>query len=739
MIEKLLSLIIEEKKLIIISILASMLVFGLYTFFLYCPYYESNAKIFIRNIPKYSVTTDNVNGDSIVSSESGYSNPLFNLVQLFESKNLSSRVYKYLVKNNPDELKQLKINTEDDFHGFYKGKLKTKIIPSTDTLALSLSWPNKDKAGNILLETIQQFRVENLELRKSVETKQREYIDDYLREIENKLALIGYQIRNYRIASGVIDANIEGDELVRIRVQFEKEIEVLKGQINYTDKKLADLSKQLGFKDAKTALRATAIGQDPYLESLTKDLALAQQKYANLRGKFADGYPEVAAVDNEINIIKSNINNRYKESLQGISVKRGIYDKPSQEIVIDMARVQAEKASLIAQLSTLKDGLNSLKSKEVQFPDKILKLEELRQQESVLRNAYDSVKKKQLDAKFKENEIVDNIFILDYPSSAKMVTNDLILKLAGFLYAGLLIGIIAAWFKNNESSKLQIETAGTKEPVPDYKVIGSLPYLDSEQFNLEYMMKPFQNTESAHGTAYLDMASNLIKLVGNSGLVSFISSGLNRKSSFIVPNIAASLVRQGKSVIFINCDLTSSLKILEEAKAKPVQSRDFIRVIDSINRYLTAFRYINDNYIRALMKNASIKLLCSKESCLTVPFLPITNPVENFYDYVSSKGFMEVIKFLRANYDYILVDLPAKPASYKLYTKIMEKMDINVLISGISDSENEISDKITEFRSNNIQVSKVISRDSALRTIKPDSSMPLEKLVTNINTYVGQK
>jgi len=196
-------------------------------------------------------------------------------------------------------------------------------------------------------------------------------------------------------------------------------------------------------------LRATAIGQDPYLETLNKSLAETEQRYANLTSKFTDAYPEVIAVKNEISAINLNIGERNKESLGDVPVSRGVYDKPSQDIITDMSRTEAETTSLRAQLASLTQSLRNLHAREMKLPETIAKIEELYKQEDALKAIYENVKKKQMDAKFKENEIVDNVFILDYPSEPKRYNFDLIIAFVGFIYGGAIIGTMAAWTKES--------------------------------------------------------------------------------------------------------------------------------------------------------------------------------------------------------------------------------------------------------------------------------------------------
>jgi len=725
MADKVFSIILKEKKLIILSVLASFVLFIGYAAFLYKPFYKTEAKVFIRNVPQYNISSDTETSDTIIASQSGYSNPLFNMVQVLQSESLSGKIYNNVKKNYPNYFKTLNIDSPREFYTYYKNKIKIKIIPSTDTLALSLKWADKKTAEYLLMETIFQFKNQNLEIRKSVETKQSDYIDNYLKEIESKLSFVRKQIRDYRLANSVINAEDESGYLIQTKYNMEETIANLKSQIYYNDKKLANYSRQLGFKDARIALRATAIGQDQYLVTLQNELASARQKYANLTGKFNDNYPEVIAVKNEIDSLNTSIGFRNKESLQEVSVKRGLYDKPSQDIAIEMAKTQAETHSLRAQLKSLLSSLYSLKSTESQLPNKILSFDELQKQEETLKNIYENVKRKQLEARFKENEIVDNVFVLDYPSKPKRENSDLMASFLGFIYAGALAGFLGGWIKE----KPEMKTKGL------YKPIGVLPYIEPEHYEVEYDKTGLaRSTESVHGASYASIAANLTKIAEEKGtkIISFASSSPFRNSSFITPNIASHLARLGKSVVLISGDFKCSNKIREQFKAQSQSNNDFIDVVRSINYEISTFKYITSKYMNLLFEKNSLKINVDELNGNHFYILPIINEVNNLYDYVLSSGFDEFLNFLKARCDFVLIDIPAQPITYPVCSSLMQKTDLNIMIADSSFSPESISATIDELKDFNLDIPYVISRDAKSRNYLAQENQDL--YLDNVNT-----
>ena len=225
---------------------------------MYKPLYSSSAKIFIKDIPQQNIIAE-FGGGSLVKSESGYSNPLFNLAQVLKSKNTSVRVFEALKQKQEKDIKKINIKNEDEWHNYLSEHIRTKIIPSTDTLSISLKWINKDTAGNTLNEIVEQFKGENMNMRKAVAVNQRKYLEENLEEINNNLTEVRKEIKNYTIANNAVNMDAEKTVLVEARVGLERDIELTKSKINYYDRKHKELADQIGISDVRVALRSASI------------------------------------------------------------------------------------------------------------------------------------------------------------------------------------------------------------------------------------------------------------------------------------------------------------------------------------------------------------------------------------------------------------------------------------------------------------------------------------------------
>ncbi|MDD3150529.1 MAG: hypothetical protein PHV68_06810, partial [Candidatus Gastranaerophilales bacterium] len=378
--KKILYLFKKEEKLILTGIFTGLALFIAYFALIHVNLYSTSAKLFVRNIARGDVVASYGEGTTM-KSESGHSNPLFNLKQIMKSGTLSHNIYETLSEKYPQDIKKLRISSETQWNSKFNNLLEVKIEPSTDIIKVSLNWPNRKNAPQVLGLIIDEFKNTNLDIRKSVETQQSKYLDTQLTEVSDDLGKVRQELKNYRFNNNAVDIENETIELTRAKIFLEREIELTNSEVIYNRKKLEDLCAQLGMPNAQTALRATAVGEDNYLVNLNQKLSDAQQKYANMQALFTDRYPDVIAVKNEIKSLENNIQQRHEESLGNYIIKRGLYDKPSQEIVTDMARAKAEAISLNVKIKALRTSIANINNNKLSnMPLKQYHLKELLKQ-----------------------------------------------------------------------------------------------------------------------------------------------------------------------------------------------------------------------------------------------------------------------------------------------------------------------------------------------------------------------
>ncbi|OGI21869.1 MAG: hypothetical protein A2287_07215 [Candidatus Melainabacteria bacterium RIFOXYA12_FULL_32_12] len=707
---KILALIFKEKGIVLAGIVLGLALFVCYFLFFYTPIYSSTSELFVRNISQNSIFTP-TEAQSMIQSESGYSNPLFNLTRMLKSGSLASRVYSNIKEKYPEDLKKLKVKSTEDWEAVFPALVGAKIEPSTDIINVSLNWINKNNTKEILDETISEFKIINLEIRKSAETKRREYLDSQLANIGANLDSVRGQIKDFKLENGAFDLENESLELTKARVELQKEAEILRSDVSYYNRKLADLSSQLGLPNARMALRATAIGQDPYLAKLSQDLVVAEQNYSKLSAKFTDNYPDVIGAKKEINTIKRNIVSRQDESLGNVLLARGIYDKPSQDIVTDMARVQAEKISSAAKLKGIQKGIRNLSKAESKLPAKVLGLGELQKQEEALATAYNNAKQAQLEAQIRENEVIDNIIVLTNSSNPKFIMSTLLIRFFGFLAFGLMGAFGLAWIKEEIEDKWI--NSQEIEDITGKRVLGIIPWIKSRY---EVMENLIQHSYSPLGVAYRAITSNIVSksYLDEAQVLSFVSTISSRSKSSIIANISATLSKLDKSLVVIDTDPTQSQKLLKTLGCgETCKGKDLIDVINEVNKHLRLSKSADNNVLAEILKDALIPVVIKSDNGHDIGFhyLCINKEIDNIYDYVATQGFSIVVNFLKQHNEFVLIETPPKPFIFPEISAIASVSDAVIIISALETNREKLVNIIDNFDRSNTKILGVITRE----------------------------
>lgn len=701
----LIQLIKKERKLVLTGLIAGLSLFIFYYIFFYTTLYSTESKIYVKNIIKSDLVS-NLDGGSTVVSESGYSNPLFNLYEILKSEKVAYKSYSVIKEKFPEDLNALGADSKETFFKSYKKLIEATTEPSTDIITIKFMWPNQKHAPIVLAEVLKAFQEENLFIRKAGIIQKKEMIDKQTEDIAKKLENVRNQIKNYKINAGISNIEVETINTVNARIDLEKQADILLSQIQYNRRKLNEFASELKIKNAEVALRATGIGSDPYLVKLSQDLAIAKQDYAKMRAKFKDQYPDVISVRNEISELQNLINDRKEETAANISIPRAVYDGPSSQVVTNFAFTQAEMVSLQAQWQALRSGINQLLAKEEKLPNAQMGLDELRKLEDTLLGAYKNIKEKQLEASIREKEIIDNIIILNFPSKASSLVILILTRFLGFMLSGLLLGLTAAYLKQaledrwDNLDEMKLQTG--------QNVLGSIPWV-KDVYD--------ETSKNIMDAAYTNIASSLISkaYLNESFVVSFISTDKNQPRSTISETLTKKLSEMERSVLLI--DLVS----------KDVKDFDLVEAVKAINKELrlgstpginesspqqgTDNRQTPEN-IHNILKNAIKKQVLNYDSKkLKLDKIETNIKSENLNDILSSKGFKQILSILKNHYEFIFINAPHGFISLPEIQTLKTLSESIILISSMNTNRQGLMQFVEEVADSNVKILGIIARE----------------------------
>ncbi len=288
----------------------------------------------------------------------------------------------------------------------------------------------------------------------------------------------------------------------------------------------------------------------------------------------------------------------------------------------------------------------------------------------------------------KETMEINNIKVIDKaiegtePVSPRVLFNCMI-GFAGGLFVGLAIAFLIESMdnkiKNHEDVKkyLKIKTLGV---VPhnsiDYEVSGKKKvYVNPNEVNLKIINDPTSVVSESIRMIRTNLNFSDLKLINVTSTVP--SEG----KSEVLSNLAISFAMLDKKVLVVDCDLR-----------KPKVHRNF---------GLTRKRGVSDLVLaKGTHKyTEAIQTYQDKDKKVSIDILSAGSKISNPSELINNKGFAELLKELRENYDLVLVDCPpissltdgvlvSKLCDGTVYVIEAERTDHGVIESCIEELKN---------------------------------------------------
>ena len=669
------ALIKREKPLIITGFLLSIIMMVAYWVFFYTPTYQSDSKLYIRNIGNENILST-FGSSNPVKSESNYSNPLFNYQAILESERQATSLYTTLKKNYPNQLKALGVKSQDDWVDYYHNALTSSIVPS----------PDKKSPPAVRTALITSFKALNLDIQKSTVGQKSQQVQDQLNTITQELEAVRSKIKNYMQNNKAVDLGVESAQLTQSRVELQKDLEVIESDMAYNDQKLSELKTLLKFDNVSDALDAASVGEDPYLVKLNQDLADSQRKLDMLRSRFEDTYPDVKSALREVKTLEDKIKTRIKEVTRKNSVSRGVYNDVSNSFVQELATAKIQQKALQARRAELLNGIDRVQNNELSIPEKQRVLNELTKEEEALKTAYAQLKSSAMESRIKDETLIDNLFVLSAPSAASLVKKELAIQLFGLLLFGLFLGALAAYIKDTlQDQWLDIdEIEGLTQKV----VLGNISW----QPNPEDLEDGWSHEGSNLLREYTAATSGLIQrsYLEQAQVISFVSTANERKQSTVVRNLALNMALSQRHIILIDADFGAPMKhFIHETQHQPAHAPDILKLIQRFNEASRLNTPLTEHDVNQLLDECITRIKIPGTTG-SLDYLSASAPVTRTFDYVASLGFGKLIEALKTRYEFVLVDTPAAPYHYPETEAVLRSAEGTVILAALHSSRNAL-------------------------------------------------
>lgn len=637
-------LLVKNWKIIIYFMIAFLVLVILYALFLYKPTYQSEAKILIKdNAPNTFIIDIGQQRQFTPASQTG--NPVLTQIEVLSSMDVAKGVVNKFAKD-PVFGQFDKDLLAKAFHS----SVKFDNLPGTDIIRIKAKWTDPDLSQKIAQTYLDTYSQYNISINKKSVTQLKKYISKQLAKSTNDLINLRNEIKKYRETNNSIDIDRETASIIDQITNINNSIAGVDGLIHSETGKASILSRKLGIETSQ-AINSVALGQNSSLTTLQQNLQDAQQKYATFNARYTLNNPQMQALKENINEIKSQIQSQIIATIgkKLVKVNNSIITDPIRtSMVSDLVKNQVDIQALTGQKQSLKNTLAALQKEHGQIPDKQKNLQALLEKEKTLSEIVDTLNAKYIEAQVRESEIVSNINIVEnptlplIPSFPNMIHIILIFEFTGMLFG--IATILGLYYVEDIC-----EGASELEKLLNAPVFGIIPWLTESSYSaigMEY------NPLSIVGIVYQKIITGIkvkcykkkIKVIG------FTSAEFEKKRSIITANISKSLAKCGNSVLIVDADFRGG-NVSREFKIDTLENPDLTDLLQEIYSY-----NIQDNEEKII--SIINKYIIPVSSHSNLYLIPNNGKMDNPYEILTSEAFPVLINVLKEKFDFILLDTP---------------------------------------------------------------------------------
>lgn len=690
-IKEILFILLRNRKILLISCIASMLLFTVYGR-LITNKYTASSSILIQQ-EKTDIT-------SVFSlGERNETNFLLNEVQILRSRNIAIKALDYLYENHRDNLilfgtnkpeytfiggtlrniknsifkdKPLDLSSKEKFQNSPAYEVLVRSIRNnisvtnprkTDIVVVNFTSQSPEESSLILNVIIDQYQKNDQEWAAG----ELIYLDNFLtdqieeKEFDLKIAeneLMKFQEKNNIVVGTEINTLLM-TELTKIESDYFKTI----AEKNIESERKAFYLNQLN-KDEKLLTEKITNTLNIQLTSMRNALSKFETELVSTKATKGSDHPAVKELESRISKIKNDLEIDTRKYINdGISSSNPLAFR--QAVMDTIISIGAKEQVLLSKEQELGNLVSQYDQRIKDLPSKILDYSRLKRSQTILDETYKVMKKTLEETRISKASELGRVRIIDYaivPDSASSIplTSYILFGLVlGFGIGASLIGL-REYFDSTIKSIEEIERRGLP-------ILSIIPEFDKSLISKERYIALLSDPKSVISEAYRNLRTSLsisnINENNTNKSILISSPGPKEGKSTTSCNLAVSYAQAGKKTIIIDCDLR-----------KPVLHKIFNFKKRGITNFIEEHQ---TSKIEDFIKSSEVPNL---DVLVAGPVPP--NPSE----ILSSKLMNETLDKLKDIYDVIIIDSPPYIAVTDSYI-LMKHVDniVMVIKSHVSD------------------------------------------------------
>jgi capsular exopolysaccharide synthesis family protein len=479
--------------------------------------------------------------------------------------------------------------------------------------------------------TLEDARFQASSLRLFLEeqiSKIEQELTDYekdLAEIKNKLGTYNFiALENISeslkdIFAKLNDLEFEKTKTIIEKSQVEREISIIKDEIQGKGY----------FKEYAKIATSLETGGDPRILSLQNKLYELELKKASLLEKYNPENPEIRAIENQINEIKTSLSKTQQEVVEQSIPSTS--DPVFQQLIQQLIKKQVELVTLSAKSAAIDSALRVFEGKISTLPENALMYSKIKRKIQALSGIYHLLLEKLEQTKIEEASKISDVRIVDYPM---IPTAPVLPKKVQTIFISIILGSLLGLFLTlslyyiDDSVKFSTEV----ETILGKPCIGKIPPFSNHDGGKYSTFIIHKNPLSPEAEAFKKLRFNVdILTKGFPKIIAVTSIIENEGKSTIAANLALAYSLAGYRTLVIDGDLR-----------KP-----------SLHKI---FEVPNEHGFTELVTKSILKPYPSAQQNLFV--LPAGENSLNVLKILDAFDLKKIRELLTENFDVVILDTP---------------------------------------------------------------------------------
>jgi tyrosine-protein kinase Etk/Wzc len=559
--------------------------------------------------------------------EGGWSIDSFGKIgKLLETKDFAFLIEMDSTRIMPEEdasLYGFKFLDNNSLTNIYKRSFKFNIVDKKATvIEINLFSESISKGTDLVNELMKVYSDKNLERKNHIASVTIDYIEKQLSEISDSLSMTEDNLQKFRSSNQLLDVTQQSSGISQQYMNLQNQRAELVAKKRYYDYVADYIARNDDFSNM--VIPASMGIPDQILTTLMSNLITAQAQRSNLISNNQEKNPMIKKLDIQIENTKKTIT-------ENISTVRQTTDISLDEMNKRVAKIEAQ----ISNIPRTERQLGGIERK-YRLNDAI----------------YNYLLEKRAEAKItKASNLPDDVILEDAFVVGATSPN----KKKNYLMAFVLgLGLPFGFLILKKTLNNKIETQENLERLTDYPVLGKILHSHKRTNNVV-----FEFPLSTVAESYRSLRTNLdyyIKESGHNKVILITSCIQGEGKSFNALNLAMSYAQLGRKTILLDFDLRK--------KTNYFNHQD--EIIIGLSSYLNQ---------KATLEEIILKSPHEKLDYINSGPVP-HNPVE----LLALDETEEMIKRLKAKYDYVIMDTPPLAQVTDGFL-IMGNADIKVVVA----------------------------------------------------------